>query len=357
MACPLRGGYTTGCCAAAGAKAATMTLYGMPVSDRVDLALPDGSRIELPVVSTSHSADSCSAVIQKDAGDDPDITHGSYIVVTVARSGGQSIRFTAGEGVGTVTLPGLSVLPGEPAINPGPRRMIEQAVHEVTSDGLMITISIPGGKDLAEKTFNPRLGIINGLSILGTTGRVRPFSHQAVQETIRCSFAVALASGIVRPVFVPGHIGAKAAKQHLNLDQHQVVEVSNEWGYVLKMAVTSRLCSLLLLGHPGKLVKLAMGQWDTHSSRSEPALPIVRQLCKEISITSTTDTPTVEGLFMALEQNQRTLLADALSERIASKVVTVFKPAFPVAAALINNNGDWLGSSGDLSDWIFKPDA
>jgi len=347
----LRGGFTTGSCAAAAAQAATLALYGLPVPPCIELTLPDNSQVLLPVEDLRCSEGWCSAAVRKDAGDDPDVTNGSFVVATVSRSNESGILFRAGEGIGTVTLPGLTIPPGEPAINPAPRRMIEQAVRQVTNDGLIITVAIPGGKELAAKTFNPRLGIVGGLSVLGTTGRVRPFSHEAVQETIRCSFAIALACGISDPVLVPGHIGARAAQRHLLLKKQQLVEVGNEWGYLLKLAAAEPLECLLLLGHPGKLAKLWMGQWDTHSARSDSALPPVTRLCSELFGRAPEGTPTVEGLFQALVSTDRRTLANSLADGIGRQVVQSFAPLFPVAVILTDNNGDWLGSSGDILPW------
>lgn len=354
MSKELRGGYTTGSCAAAAAQAATLALYGQPIPPCIELILPDGSAVQLPVAGLCRGDENCSASIRKDAGDDPDVTHGSTVVVTVARCPGSEIRFQAGEGVGTVTLPGLAIPPGEPAINPAPRRMIEQAVRRVTRDGLVITVAIPGGRELAAKTFNPRLGIAGGLSVLGTTGRVRPFSHEAVQETIRCSFAITLACGIKDPILVPGHIGARAAERWCRIREHQLVEVGNEWGYLLKLAATEPLERLLLLGHPGKLVKLTAGQWDTHSARSDSALPLVTRRCTELFGTAPDGTPTVEGLFQALDPADRLPLGNSLADAIVTSIIRTFAPCFPVAVVLTDNNGDWLGSSGDLAAWQGK---
>lgn len=348
----LKGGYTTGSCAAAAAKAATMLLYGHPPSTDIELTMPDNSRVLFAVGELHGGDDCCSASVRKDAGDDPDITNGSCVVVTVERSDKGGITFVAGEGVGTVTLPGLSVPVGEPAINPAPRRLIEQAVRQITGDGLIITVAIPGGKELASKTFNPRLGIEGGLSILGTTGRVRPFSHAAVQESIRCSFAITMACGIKDPVLVPGHIGAEAAKRICRIREHQLVEVGNEWGFLLKLAATEPLERLLLLGHPGKLVKLAEGQWDTHSSRSDSPLPMVTRRCTELfGNTPDSMAPTVEGLFQALEPADRQRLGNLLADNILDAVNRTFHPRFPVTVAITGNNGDLWGVSGELVYW------
>ncbi|MDY0300237.1 MAG: cobalt-precorrin-5B (C(1))-methyltransferase CbiD [Trichlorobacter sp.] len=347
----LRGGYTTGSCAAAAAQAATLALFGQPVPSCIELALPDNSRVLLPVEELHCGDGWCSASVRKDAGDDPDVTNGSVVVAVVSLSDASGITFRAGEGVGTVTLPGLAIPPGEPAINPAPRRMIEQAVRQVTGDDLIITIAIPGGKELAAKTFNPRLGIVGGLSVLGTTGRVRPFSHEAVQETIRCSLDIALACGIKALILVPGNIGARAAAKHFQISEHQLVEVGNEWGYLLKLVAVRPLARLLLLGHPGKLVKLAAGQWDTHSARSDSALPLVIRYCKELFGNAPAGIPTVEGLFQALDPAARQKLGDMLADAVAAAVVSTFTPDFPVMVVLTDNNGDWLGGSNNITLW------
>jgi hypothetical protein len=177
-------GYTTGTCAAAAAKAAAMILSGFPIPRKVDVELPDGERVILPIVYAEGMHCLARAGVQKDAGGDPDITHGCLVVASVEWEEGEGVSLAAGDGVGIVTKPGLPLAPGEPAINPVPRAMIQKAVREVTGRGVRVTISIPGGRELADKTFNPRLGVEGGLSILGTSGLVRPFNRQALCKTL-----------------------------------------------------------------------------------------------------------------------------------------------------------------------------
>ena len=186
-----RTGFTTGTCAAAAAKAAALLLCGSEPSDRVEVPLPDGTRVTLPLAFARKDGNAAEAGITKDAGDDPDVTDGCLIVASVAWGIEPGVTLLAGEGVGTVTKPGLSVPPGEPAINPVPRLMIRTAVAEVTDRPLQVTISIPRGRELADKTFNPRLGIEGGLSILGTSGIVRPFSCEALRDALVCALSVA----------------------------------------------------------------------------------------------------------------------------------------------------------------------
>ncbi|MEW6356530.1 MAG: cobalt-precorrin-5B (C(1))-methyltransferase CbiD [Planctomycetota bacterium] len=347
----LRSGFTTGTCAAAAAKAATMLLCGQPAQETIEVALPDGERVRLPILLARRTEDGAEATVRKDAGDDPDVTDGATVVASVRWSDNGDVTFAAGEGVGTVTKPGLSIPPGEPAINPVPRNMIRSAVREVTDRGVKVTISIPDGRELAEKTFNPRLGVEGGLSILGTTGRVRPFSCPALREALRCALDVAVACGIRSPVLVPGHIGERAARRRFLLVPEQVIEVSNEWGFILDQIAGRSLDRLLVLGHPGKLAKLSVGQWDTHSSRSESATPVVAELAGEVLGRSLPESKTTEGLFADLPPGNQRQVADALSEKVRRAVAGRLGNRLDVSVVLVNMKGDLLGSSGDLAPW------
>jgi len=347
----LQQGYTTGSCAAAAVKAAASLLCRGVLCASVDIPLPDRSRIQIPVLHVDLTDGGATAAVRKDGGDDPDITHGVTVLAEVRLAADSELSFSAGEGVGVVTRPGLSVPPGEPAINPGPRRMIQAALREVTDRGASITISIPGGRELAAKTFNPRLGIEGGLSVLGTTGRVRPFSNEAMRAALLCGLDVAVACGVQAPVFVPGNIGERAARRHLRLTDVQIVDVGNEWGLLLDRARSYGVRHLLALGHPGKLAKLWMGQWDTHSARSPVAVGPLTELARNLLGAGVPDSPTAEGLFMGLPPEQRVRLAAELSARIRAQVAGRLGGNADVAVALVNMAGDWLGEDGDLKPW------
>ena len=348
---PGRTGFTTGACAAAAAKAATMILCGMAPSLQVQIGLPDGVRVVLPVERAEGDTNAACAAVRKDAGDDPDVTDGCLVVASVKWRNDGTLALAAGEGVGMVTRPGLSVPPGQPAINPAPRQMISEAIREITARGVQVTISIPGGAELAEKTFNPRLGITGGLSILGTSGIVRPFSTTALRDALKCALNVAVACNVKSPVFVPGRIGEKAARRHFHLAPEQLIEVSNEWGFLLDEAAKYDFSRLLVMGHPGKLAKLAMGQWDTHSSRSMSAVPWVSDLAKEAQGFIFQEVRTVEGIFALLQERNRKSLADQLSARIRDAIRSRVRERFHVATVLVNMKGEILGLDGDLSKW------
>lgn len=346
----LRTGYTTGTCAAAAAKTAALCLFENRAEVSVTIGFPDGTREAIPVETVCKTAGGAQASVRKDAGDDPDVTDGSLVVVRIEPMAGEDIAFAAGEGVGRVTLPGLQVPPGEPAINPGPRRMITQALREVTASGLRVTVSIPGGAALAARTFNPRLGIEGGLSILGTSGRVRPFSAPALRDSLRCGLDVAAALGIRLPILVPGHIGEQAVNRHYRVRPGQVIPVSNEWAFMLQQVAAGSFDQVLLVGHPGKLAKLANDEWDTHSSRSGSAVPVVRGLADLLGIDLPTECPTIEGLFEALSPDTRRQLGEATAQAVRRAVQSRYhKP--PVTVALINMRGDLLGTDGDESSW------
>jgi len=347
----LRGGYTTGACAAAAAKAAAMVICGEPAPGAVEITLRDGSRVAFPVASCWSAGGAAEAAVQKDAGDDPDVTDGSRVVARVEFVAGEGVRFVAGTGVGVATKPGLSVAPGEPAINPGPREMIRAAVRDVTQRGVQVTVSIPGGQTLAARTFNPRLGIAGGLSILGTTGRVRPVSVPALCDALKCALDVAQACGVSAPVLVPGSIGERAARRHLQLRPEQVIQVSNQWGFMLDQAARCGFERLLVLGHPGKLAKLADGQWDTHSSHSHSAVPVVAALAATVLDTPRPESATVEGIFASLPDFARIRLADALAAAVRRAIVLRVATRADLAVVLVNMAGDILGTDGDWSVW------
>ncbi len=347
----LRSGYTTGSCAAAAAKVAVLLLAEGRVAERVEIPLPGGTRIVLPVAYAKLAAGGAEAAVVKDAGDDPDVTNGALVAATVAWTDGNGVEFAAGDGVGTVTKPGLAIPPGEPAINPVPRRMIAQAVREVTPRGIRVTVAIPGGAELSRKTFNPRIGVLGGLSILGTTGIVRPFSCSAMRESLRCSLDVAAAAGVRALAFVPGHIGERAARTHFRVADEQVVEVGNEWGFALDEALRRPFTALLVMGHPGKLAKLTAGDWDTHSARSGSALPVVVRMHEEMLGRLAPPATTVEGLFATLDPQEKKILGDALATAVKKAIGARTGGRLTPAVVLINLGGRVIGTAGDLKPW------
>ena len=203
----LRSGYTTGACAAAGVKAALIYLTAGKVVDDVELTALDGTPLKIPVARVEKTSDGIRAEVIKFSGDDPDITNGASIFTTVRQIFGDDIIFRAGVGVGRITKAGLQLPVGEPAINPGPRKLIRNVAAEFNVGGLEVTISIPAGVELAKRTLNPVLGVEGGLSIIGTTGILRPMSEDAFKNSLVPQIDVALAAGLTTLIFVPGKIG------------------------------------------------------------------------------------------------------------------------------------------------------
>lgn len=348
----LRGGVSTGSCAALAAKAAALLLVEQQHVNTTEIPLPDGSRMEWPIAEVEKTEAGAMATVIKNAGDDPDVTHGAQIRVCLVPSTQDEIIFKAGEGVGTVTLPGLALAVGEAAINPVPRTMIRAALREVTPMGFEVTVSVPGGRELAQKTFNPRLGIKGGISIIGTTGRVRPFSAEALRDSLKCALDICVAAKTSAPVLTPGNIGFKAAHHYFCLDAQQVVEVSNEWGFMLEQSLSHSFEGILLVGHPGKLAKLALGQWQTHSAQSDSPIAFVSNLASELLKRPVAQGSTIEGLFMhSLREDEREIVAQALAKEINAKIHQTFEPSWRSAVVLINLKGDILGSAGALDSW------
>ncbi len=271
----LRRGWTTGACATAAARAAFEALLTGEFPDPVTIALPRGEQPSFALDRKELGDGFATAGIVKDAGDDPDVTHGALVLATVRRGEtGTGVTFRAGEGVGTVTLAGLPVLPGEPAINPAPRAMMREAVEAVAaahgaSADLDITISIPGGEELASKTWNPRLGIVGGLSVLGTTGIVIPYSCGAWIQSIRSGIDVARANGLTHVAGATGKTSEAAVAKHYGLPLEALIDMGDFAGGMLKYLRDHPVPRVTVAGGFAKMVKLAQGHMDLHSSRSQ----------------------------------------------------------------------------------------
>jgi cobalt-precorrin-5B (C1)-methyltransferase len=276
---PLRKGWTTGTCATAAAAAAYQALLSGEFPDPVTVTLPRGGTATLSLARAHLRNAEAEAGIIKDAGDDPDVTHGAEVVVTVAvAESGAGVRFRAGEGVGRVTLPGLPVPPGEPAINPGPRAMIVRAIAEIAArhgaaGDVVVTIAIPGGAALAAKTLNGRLGIEGGLSILGTTGIVVPFSCSAWIHSIHRGIDVARAANLAHLAAATGSTSEAAVKALYALPDMALIDMGDFIGGTLKYLRTHPVPRLTLAGGFAKLVKLAQGHLFVHSSKSRVDVP------------------------------------------------------------------------------------
>ena len=276
----LRLGYTTGSCAAAAAKAAAWMLLTGRRKESIRLQTPKGIELNLKVLDIQMLADEVRCAIRKDSGDDPDVTRGTLIFAAVRKSATPGVTIDGGEGVGRVTKPGLDQPVGAAAINSVPRKMIEENVREVCmlvgyDGGIDVTISAPEGEALAKKTFNPRLGIEGGISILGTTGIVEPMSEQALVDTIHVELRQRREGGADYVLLAPGNYGADYIKGAMGIDPATAVMTSNFIGDALEMCRELGFRGVLLIGHIGKLVKLAGGMWNTHSRYGDCRMDIL----------------------------------------------------------------------------------
>ncbi|MDP9399142.1 MAG: cobalt-precorrin-5B (C(1))-methyltransferase [Actinomycetota bacterium] len=266
-----RTGWTTGSCAAAAAKGAATALAEQRPQEVVEIPLPSGRRVTFALHSCSFDEARAAAVVVKDAGDDPDVTSGAHVTATVSWAAGTGITLDGGPGVGVVTKPGLGLEVGEPAINPVPRSMIGQAVTEAVGErGLRVVISVPEGERMARKTTNARLGILGGISILGTTGVVRPFSTASWRASVVQAVAVMAAQGETTLVLCTGGRTEAGARALLpELPEVCFVEVGDFTGAAVRRALETGLRSVVFVGMAGKLTKLAAGVLMTHYTRSK----------------------------------------------------------------------------------------
>lgn len=272
----LKYGYTTGTCATGAALAAVMLLETGIAPPAVTVVTPKGWPVILEVLEPKQGTGWAETAIRKDAGDDPDVTHQHLIFSRVERNSEGRVIFQGGKGVGRVTKPGLQIPVGEPAINPVPRRMIEEVLRPYLSEskGYTVTVSVPEGEALAQKTFNPRLGIVGGISIIGTSGIVEPMSEEALKESLAVDLNMKKAAGLTRIVMTPGNYGRDIGLT-LGIDESLVVKTSNFAGFMLDRAADMGFTEILWVGHLGKLVKVAGGIFQTHSSVADGRLEIL----------------------------------------------------------------------------------
>ena len=330
----LRIGFTTGACAAAAAKAATLVLTTGPVNS-VKIKCPSGEEIEIPIKSCQvTNPNTARASVVKNAGDDAkyDVTHGMEICATVSFHSGTEITVTGGEGVGIATKPGLQVEVGQPAINPVPKRMIIESVKEAlpSNTSAEVMISVPDGVKAASGTFNPKLGIVGGISILGTTGIVKPRSISTFIDSVVAQMDVAVAEGHRRLILVPGNIGEKLATQMLETPTDAVIQTGDFPGYMIKKAVEKGVKEIVILGHPGKLVKLAAGIFNTNHHVADARREVVaayaamagasRDIVAKIMQANTTEemAKILEGYKLC--EVTFNLIANAIRNRVAEKI-------------------------------------
>ena len=359
---PLRRGWTTGACAAAAARAAFAGLLTGRFPDPVTIRLPRGQAPSFPLALAELGEGWARAGIVKDAGDDPDVTHGALIIAEVAwAEPGSGVRFRAGEGVGTVTRPGLPLGVGEPAINPAPRAMIRGALAEfaeangaASSRGmgpdLTVTIAIPGGERLALKTMNARLGIKGGLSVLGTTGIVVPYSCSSWIHAIHRGIDVARAAGQDHIAAATGSTSERAVQLLYDLPEHALIDMGDFVGGTLKYLRRHPVAHLTLAGGFAKLAKLAAGHLDLHSSRSRVDGAGLARLLAELgadpaSVAAAGRSDSASEI-LEIAGDRRRALAEAVARRAREVALATLSGDTAVEVAIVARAGDFLARVG-----------
>ncbi len=379
-----------------------MGLFIGHIPDEVEIDTPAGVKLRLTIQGKQLSSESATCAVQKDAGDDPDVTNGCFVHARVERRAAHSIEIDGGDGVGRVTKPGLQIPAGQAAINPVPRRMIEEAVRGIIGKdaGAKVVISVPTGRALGERTFNPKLGIIGGISIIGTTGIVRPMSEDAFQTSLLCGLDIARGSGYDMVALVPGSLGERSLLGLTNVAKEQVVQISNFVGFMLKATCERGFKKVIVAGHPGKLAKLLRGDFHTHSAVSKPANDILIETVSQYILTprppssppsphekangeaeiavaekgiypngentgrppdeiinKLKDSPTVEGIVELLKDSGFLLVMNNVAEEIEVKVRDFLRGKYliipdMVGIILFDMKGAVIGISNNAQTWL-----
>ena len=356
----LRRGWTTGACAAAAARAAYAALLTGDFPDPVTIRLPRGQAPSFPLALAEREEGCARAGIVKDAGDDPDVTHGALVVAELAwAEPGSGIGFRAGEGVGTVTRAGLPLPVGEPAINPAPRAMIRETLADLAEANgapppdLTVTLAIPGGERLAEKTMNQRLGILGGLSILGTTGIVVPYSCSSWIHAIQRGIDVARAAGLDHIAAATGTTSERAAQRLYDLPDHALIDMGDFVGGTLKYLRRHPVSRLTLAGGFAKLAKLAAGHLDLHSSRSavDPALlaDMLAGLGADERTIAAARASDSAGAILQLAGEWRSALAESVARQAREVALASLSGHIAVEVAIVDRGGEFLARVGGLA--------
>ena len=355
----LRTGYTTGACAAAAAQAAAQALLSQAKVRHVEILLPVGETVRFAVHSCSFSAASARCSIVKDAGDDPDVTHGAEIVAEVFRNKEKKIRIRGGEGVGVVTKPGLGLEIGGPAINPVPMRMIEEAVTAVLGrrTGIDVVISVPKGEALAKKTLNARLGIVGGISILGTRGTVIPYSTSAYKKCVAQSISVAAACGAKVLVLTTGGRTEKAARKIFKFREEAFVQMGDFVAYAMKEAVQAGFRKVRVVGMFGKMSKIALGFGQTHARVSKLRMDLPALWARETGMPEEMERKisranTARHVFELMPEKFIGAYACRLCKEAAHRCREMGDGKLEVECVLVDYEGKAVAESGKIKDFF-----
>ena len=387
-------GITTGSCAQAAAKASTIMLITQKQINEVNIELPAGRKLTLNILDQKIDSSAASCAIEKDSGDDPDVTDGIKIYAEVRFSQEKGIMITGGEGVGRVTKPGLAVRVGEYAINPVPRKMIlkelspylEKVMCQSTGEsdtmsfprkresrrmdspvkpgndrmsssadkllekkGLEVIISVPRGREAAKQTFNSRIGVIDGISILGTTGIVEPKSLEAYKTSLALQLDVLKAAGYPRAVLVLGYVGEKFCKETLSLKEDEIIKIGDHVGFMLDECAKKDIKEVLLVGHIAKLAKVAAGQFNTHCQFGDTRIETIVTYAKRCEATSEViakilEQETAEAAVDILKENGLDGVFNLLAQGVVERISQDIAPSLRVTCGVLSLPGELLGS-------------
>jgi cobalt-precorrin-5B (C1)-methyltransferase len=347
----LKKGYTTGSCAAGAAKAAAQLYFNKELPQHVSIDLPSGGTLTLQIVGGELSESGAKCGVIKDGGDDPDVTHGLQVWVEVVPEPGKaSVTFMAGPGVGTVTKYGLPVQVGEPAINPVPRQMIANELAQVLPPnwGASVIVSVPGGEEAARKTLNPKLGVVGGISILGTTGIVNPMSEEAFKTSLVPQLIQAKTLGFKTLVLVPGRIGAKRASEIYGIPSEATAEMSNFVGFMLMECRALGFKEVILMGHISKLIKVAAGVFHTHNRVADARFETLATHCALLGmcqddLQTLMDHITIEGALDLVEEKGFQAVYPRLAAQVSKRATEHTYGELQVGTVLLNMAGQVLG--------------
>ncbi|WP_099467966.1 cobalt-precorrin-5B (C(1))-methyltransferase CbiD [Konateibacter massiliensis] len=364
----LRYGYTTGSCAAAASKAAAIMLFRKCEIRKISIMTPKGIPLDLEVHDIKIEEDYVSCAIQKDSGDDPDVTDGAFVYSKVCKISKPEIEIDGGIGVGRVTKPGLEQPIGNAAINRVPREMIKHEIEEICSEfdyygGIRVEISIPKGVELAKRTFNPRLGIEGGISVLGTSGIVEPMSEEALVESIKIEMRMLKAWGCEHMLVTLGNYGENFTSKELSVNIQNGIKCSNFIGETIDYAVELELKSLMFIGHIGKLVKVAGGIMNTHSRNADSRMEIMAASALRAGISVkgagkildciTTD----EAIAILIEEKIQRETMDLLAEKIQFYMKKRAYDRLEIEVIVFSNEYGLLSKTRRADELLAKIDA
>lgn len=348
----MKKGFTTGTCAQAATRGACLMLTTRRIVEKVEVKTPSGIKLNLSLTDQRLGKNFAKCAVIKDSGDEPDVTNGARIFARVKLSEHRGVSLKGSEGVGRITKPGLAIGVGGWAINPVPRKMIlKEASKFLPKDkGLEITITVPGGKDIAKKTYNPKLGIVGGISIIGTTGIVEPKSVDAYKASLSLELDVLKAQGIKKAVLVLGYVGERYAKETLKLKNDSIIKIGDHVGFMLKECVRKRIKEILLVGHIGKLIKITNGQFDTHYKHGDNRVSAIARYAKlcgadERIIEDISNQTTAEATIEILKKSGCARVFKRIAQDVLIKAQDFVNNKTKIECILLSLNGKALGRS------------